>query len=165
MDIIKIQDFIDYYEQTRMVTNKIIAVIPKEKIDWTYKEGKFSIGDLIRHIAGIERNVIAEIVIGNPPKYKGCSKEIADGYENTLEYFNKMHKESIKIFKTLSGESLNKIVKSVDGKDIELKKILRAVIVHEIHHRGALCIYLNLLGIETPPVMGLKEEQVIQLSK
>lgn len=111
------------------------------------------------------KNVFAEVVIGNKPNYKGCGKELAEGYDNILLYFNQMHSQSMNIFKSLTDQGLTKIIKTLDGKYIEVGIFLRALILHEIHHRGALCIYLNLLNIETPAIIGLKEEEVIQLSK
>ncbi|MEO6669849.1 MAG: DinB family protein [Ferruginibacter sp.] len=165
MEITNIESFLLYYEKTRQITTKVIDVIPVDKMDWAYMPGKFTIGDLIRHIAAIERYVFAEIAIGNKPSYTGCGKDLADGYENIISWFHEMHSQTITIFKTLRDESLNKKVRSVDGKEIELGMFLRALIVHEIHHRAALCIYLNLLNVDTPPIIGLKEEQVIQLSK
>ena len=164
MEITSMQNFLNYYEKTRQQTNKVIMAIPKDKLDWSYKQGKFTFGDLIRHIAGIERYVFAEVVTGSKPKYKGCGKEIVDGYDAVLEYFHEMHKQSIELFKTVADESLKQKIKSLDGKEIELGNFLRALIVHEVHHRGALCIYLNLVGGESPPVIGLKEEQVIEIS-
>ena len=165
MEITNTDSFLRYYEKTREVTVKVIAVIPHDKMDWSYMPGKFTIGDLVRHIAAIERNVFAEIAIGNKPNYKGCGKELADGYQNVVTYFNEMHLQSTKIFGSLDDGRLKEKIKSVDGKEIELGNFLRALLVHEIHHRAALCIYLNLLGVETPSIIGLKEEQVIQLSK
>jgi uncharacterized damage-inducible protein DinB len=126
--------------------------------------GKFSIADLLRHMAGIERQVFAQVVIGNNPSYKGCGKELADGYDNILAYFNEMHSQSIEVFESLDDADLTKNVKALDGKHIEVGKFLRELIVHEVHHRGALCIYLNLLNIVTPSVIGFTEEQVIQVS-
>jgi uncharacterized damage-inducible protein DinB len=165
MQILKIDDFLLYFEKTRQATNKVIEAIPPDKLDWSYMPNKFTIGDLVRHIAAIERNVFAEIALGNRPTYKGCRKDLADGYENVLQYFNLMHSQSIEIFKSISDESLKKTIKSLDGTDIELGNFLRALVVHEIHHRAALCIYLNLLGVKSPPILGLMEEQVIELSK
>lgn len=165
MEIKSIKAFLSYYEKTREATLKVIQVIPKEKVNWSYMPSKFTIGDIVRHIAAIERWVFAEVALGNRPSYKGCGKELADGYENIITYFNEMQKQSVMIFKSLNDEDLSKIVKTLDGKDIELASFLRALFLHEIHHRGALCIYLNLLHIETPPIIGLKEEQVKQLSK
>lgn len=158
------ESFLAYYEKTRQVTSKVVQVIPSDQMDWSYMPGKFTLGDLVRHIAAIEKNVFAEVAIGKNPNYKGCGKELADGYENIVSYFNEMHHQSVEIFKSIPNESLNQKIKSLDGREIELGNFLRAMIVHEVHHRGAMCIYLNLLGIDTPPIIGLKEEQVIQLS-
>jgi uncharacterized damage-inducible protein DinB len=35
---------------------------------------------------------------------------------------------------------------------------------HEIHHRGQIYLYLSILGIETPPLYGLTEEEVLRRS-
>lgn len=165
MEITHINTFLTYYEKTRAVTLAVMHTIPRDKMDWAYMPGKFTIGDQVRHIAAIERHVFAEVAVGNTPKYKGCGKELADGYDDILSYFHEMHRQSMEIFGTLSDESLKRKIKSLDGREIELGPFLRALFVHEIHHRGALCIYLNLLGVTTPPIIGLKEEEVIQLSK
>lgn len=164
MEITSMQSFLKYYEKARVQTQRVAQAIPRDKMDWTYQQGKFTFGDLIRHMASIERNVFAEVVKGNKPNYKGCGKELADGYEEVFSYFNEMHKQSIEIFRTVSDELLKQKINSLDGKEIELGNFLRALIVHEVHHRGALCIYLNLVGVPSPPVIGLTEEQVIQLS-
>lgn len=165
MEIIHTDAFLSYLERTRMATLRVIEVIPPDKLDWAYMPGKFTIGDMVRHIAAIERHVFAEVALGNKPNYKGCRKDLADGYDNVVSYFNEMHAQSVEIFRSLSDEALRRKMKSLDGKEIELGNFLRALLLHEIHHRGALCIYLNLLGVTTPPIIGLMEEQVIELSK
>jgi uncharacterized damage-inducible protein DinB len=165
MEISSINAFLAYYEKTREATIRVINVIPPDHLDWAYMPGKFSIGDQVRHIAAIERNVFAEVALGNRPCYKGCRKDLADGYDNVVSYFNEMHRQSVLIFQSISDDALRNTIKSLDGKDIELGSFLRALVLHEIHHRAALCIYLNLLGVTTPPIIGLMEEQVIQLSK
>lgn len=165
MEIKTIASFLSYYDKIREGTNQIIRVIPKDKMDWTYKSGKFTIADVIRHIAAIERNVFAEIVQGNPACYKGCSKELAIDYEEIITYFNEMHKQTITIFSNLNDEDLNRKIVTLSGSETKIGNFLRALIIHEIHHCGALCIYLNLLDVKTPSVFGLNEEQVIQKSK
>lgn len=165
MEITKIESFLAYYEKTRLVTNKVIEAAPPQNIDWSYMPGKFTIAGLIRHMAAIERYVFAAVAKGDKPSYRGCGKELADGYQNVLSYFHQMHEQSMAIFSTLTDESLERNVNSLDGKVMELRNFLRALIVHEIHHRAALCIYLNLLNVATPPIIGLMEEQVIQLCK
>jgi uncharacterized damage-inducible protein DinB len=164
MEIQTIASFVSYYETTRATTLRIIQVTPPDQLDWSYKPGKFSIADIIRHLAAIERHVFAEMVLGNPAAYKGCGKELADGFDPVMAYFNTMHQESMQIFKSLSDDDLTKKIKALNGREVEIGHFLRALVMHEIHHRGALCIYLNLLNIVTPPILGLTEEQVKQLS-
>ena len=161
MEIKKISSFLSYFEKVREGTIRIIETIPEEKMDWTYKPGKFTIADIVRHIAAIERNVFAELVHGNKGCYTGCGKELADGYDDVLDYFNEMHNQSMYIFNSLSDEDLNKKIITLSGNETKIGNFLRALIIHEIHHCGALCIYLNLLNIETPSIFGLTEEQVI----
>lgn len=164
MEIKSMSAFLSYYERTRLITNKVIQVVPKEKLDWTYAHGKFTIADLIRHIAAIERNLFMEVIQGNLPAYKGCGKNLADGNDEVLSYFNDMHNQSIQILKSIKDIDLERKIKALDGKELTVGSFLRALIVHEIHHRGALCIYLNMLNIETPPIIGFTEEQVIEVS-
>jgi uncharacterized damage-inducible protein DinB len=165
MEIKTIASFLSYYNKIREGTNQIIQVIPKDKMDWTYKSEKFTIADVVRHIAAIERNVFAELVIGNPANYRGCGKELADGYDNVIEYFNEIHSQSMEVFSSLNDEDLNRKIITLSGSETKIGNFLRALIIHEIHHCGALCIYLNLLDVKTPSIFGLTEEQVIEKSK
>jgi uncharacterized damage-inducible protein DinB len=48
--------------------------------------------------------------------------------------------------------------------EIAVWKWLRAMVEHEIHHRGQLYIYANILKIKTPPLFGLTAEEVEKIS-
>ena len=165
MEFTKISSFIAYYGTVRDITNKVISVIPEDKMNWTYHPGKFSIADLLRHIAAIERNLFAEVIKGKPSCYQGCGKELADGYDEIINYFQEMHEQSMRIFSSLTDADLGRKITTLNGREVSISNFLRALVIHETHHRAALIIYLNLLGISTPPVLGLTEEQVVQLSK
>ena len=165
MEITNIQSFLDYYEKIRQRTNRLIAVIPPEYMDWAYKSGKFTMADHIRHIAATERYMFAETILGNPCTYNGCGKELADGYDAVLLYFNERHEESLAVFRDLSDEDLQRKCITPGIISIAVWKWLRAMTEHEIHHRAQLYIYLNLLDIKTPPMFGLSSEDIIQNSK
>ncbi|MEW6730725.1 MAG: DinB family protein, partial [Acidobacteriota bacterium] len=76
-----------------------------------------------------------------------------------------LHKESIEIFRSLNNEDLQKKCITPAGSPITLWKWLRAMIEHEIHHRGQIYLYLGLLDIATPPIYGLTSEEVKERSK
>ena len=164
MVITDIQSFIEYYERIRSRTSRVIECIPPHKIEWTYQQGKFTLGDLARHIACIERYMYGETLMGKPSRYKGCGTEYAEGYENVVQFFDDLHRESMDIFKKLSNDDLQKKCMTPGGHAITTWKWLRAMVEHEVHHRGQIYTYLSMLGVQTPPLYGLTSEQVIDLS-
>ena len=164
MEITSIKSFLDYYERIRERTIKVINVIPPGNIEFSYMPGKFTIGDEIRHIAGIERYMFTETIAGRPSAYPGCSRELADGYEKVMKYFNDMHIESVEILNNLHDSDLNEKCTTPGNTQIPKWKWLRAMVEHEIHHRGKLYIYLNLLNVKAPPLFGLTSEEVLARS-
>lgn len=165
MEITTVHSFLDYYKRIRQRTSRLLSVIPEEHINWAYKPGKFTIADQIRHIAAIERYMYAETIQGKPCIYTGCGKELADGYENVMKFFNEMHETSMSIFSKLSDADLQRKCRTPGNVDITIWKWLRAMTEHEIHHRGQLYIYLNLIGVETPPMFELSSEDIILNSR
>ena len=164
MQITSMKLFLPYYSKIRERTNNIIKVIPPERLDFAYMPGKFTIADQIRHIAAIERYMFAENIAGRKSAYHGCGKELADGYENIIRFFNRLHAESLEIFSNLTDDELNQKCMTPGNTQMAVWKWLRAMVEHEIHHRGELYIYLNLLNIKTPPMFGLTSEEVLERS-
>lgn len=164
MEIRTIAPFLDYFERVRERTLKVISCIPPDRIEWTYKEGKFTFGDIIRHLATIERFMYAENVQLKPSRYPGHGKEMAEGYDNVIEFFGRMHDESVEIFQRLSDEDLEKKCVTPGGAPITVWKWLRAMVEHEIHHRGQIYLYLGMLDTPTPPIYGLTSEEVLERS-
>jgi uncharacterized damage-inducible protein DinB len=160
MEIRTIQPFLHYFGNVRERTMRVARCIPPNKIDWTYAPGKFTLGDLLRHIAVTERHMWAETVQGNPARYSTHGKELADGYESVLAFVETLHAESIEIFERLTDEDLQKKCKTPDNAPITTWKWLRLMTEHEIHHRGQIYLYLSILGVPTPPLYGLTSEQV-----
>ena len=160
MDLKTFHEFLEYYDKVRGRTKVIIAKIPRDKIDWTYRESKFTFGDMVRHLAVIERYMYAENAGSKPSRYKGCGKELADGYDSVLKFLDDTHAESMQIFYSLTEEDINKKCLTPNNTPITVWKWLRLMAEHEIHHRGQIYLYLSLLGIEVPALYGLTSEQV-----
>ena len=160
MEIQHIDPFLDYLSKIHQRTARVVRCIPPDKLEWTYRDGKFTLGDQVRHIATIERYMFVETVCGRPSRYAGCGRDLADGYEQVLQYLDQLHSESLQILSLLSDADLQKKCTTPDGAPITVWKWLRAMVEHEIHHRGQIYLYLSLLQIPTPPLYGLTSEQV-----
>ncbi|HKO56529.1 MAG TPA: DinB family protein [Thermoanaerobaculia bacterium] len=150
----------DYIDRVRQRTLRVAAVIPPERMEWTYREGKFTLGDLLRHLASIERWMFAENALRRSSRYPGHGRELADGREAILEFMTRMHEESMAIFRSLTDADLDAKTMTPGGAELRIGKWLRSMVEHEIHHRGQIYLYLSMLEIETPPLYGLTEEEV-----
>jgi uncharacterized damage-inducible protein DinB len=160
MEIHTIQPFLKYFSNVRERTMRVARCIPPDKIDWSCAPGKFTLGDLMRHLAVAERYMWAENVQGNPSRYTTHGKELVDGYENVMAFAEKLHAESMEIFARLTDEDLQRKCKTPDDAPITTWKWLRLMPEHEIHHRGQIYLYLAMLGVKTPPLYGLTSEEV-----
>jgi uncharacterized damage-inducible protein DinB len=165
MEITTIEPFLIYYEKVRHRTMRVIKCIPPQRLDWTYQDGKFTLGDLMRHLAATERFMFAENVQFRKSSYPGHGRELADGFDEVVGYMDNMHRESMEIFARLTDESLRRKCLTPGGATIAVWKWLRAMIEHEIHHRGQIYLYLGMLGVATPPLYGLTSEEVLERSK
>ena len=165
MEITTIEPFLDYYARVRERTRRVAQLIPEDRLEWTYRPGKFTLGDLVRHIAAIERWLYAENVVGRPSLYRGCGPALAAGKSAVLAYLDELHEQSLAIFRALTPELLRAKITTPAGAPITCWKWLRLLPEHEIHHRGQIYLYLNLLGVETPPLYGLTAEEVEALSR
>jgi hypothetical protein len=71
--------FLGYLANVHARTRRVVVLIPPNDIDWAPVPGKFSFGDLVRHLANIERYMYAENVQGKPSAYPGHERSLADG--------------------------------------------------------------------------------------
>jgi len=158
------EDFLQLYEQVRERTMRLVRAIPPDKVEWTCREGAFTLGDLARHLAATERYVFVECSNGRPSKYKTCGRELADGRDNVIAFMEHLHAESMDILRGMSDEDWLKKGTSPECKPVTAWRMLRAMIEHEAHHRGQMYTYLGILGVPVPSLYGLNEGQLKSLS-
>jgi uncharacterized damage-inducible protein DinB len=164
MEIRNIESFLAYFETIRERTLRVLRAVPPEKLEWRHEDDVFSCGDLARHVAAVERYTFAENVLGRPSRYRGCGPELADGHENVMAFMERMHRETVEMLKNLTPEELAGKGVSPQGVPVTAWKLLRAMVEHEVHHRGEMYVYLALLGVPRPPLYGVTEPELRQHS-
>lgn len=153
-------EFVQYWRKMRERTLRVAAGIPPERLEWSYREGKFTFGDLLRHLAALERYMFVENAAQRPSRYPGHGRDLADGYPAVMAFVARMHEESLAILEGLEAADLERRCTTPGGVLIPVWKWLRSMVEHEAHHRGQIYVYLGILGVETPPLYGLTSEQV-----
>ena len=156
----KASEFLDHLERVHERTRRVAVLIPPEDLEWSPAPGRFTLGGLVRHLAGVERWMYAETVHDRPSRYTGAGPELASSDGGTLPYYDRLHRESVDSFRLLTEERMAGKCRTPAGTPITVWKWLRAHLEHEAHHRGQLYLMLGLRGIQTPPLYGLTEEQL-----
>ncbi|MDE3002704.1 MAG: DinB family protein [Gemmatimonadota bacterium] len=164
MEFSEISPFLEYFERVRGRTRAVAECVPEEHLEWRPAEGRFSPGDLIRHVAAAERWMWGENVQFRPSRYPGHGPELASGKQAVLAYMDQAHAETVAILSTLEPEQLDLRCETVGGIEMRVWKWLRLMVEHQIHHRGQLYELLGQIGVEVPPLYGLTEPQVRERS-
>lgn len=161
----EIQTFLDYLSSVHARTRRVIGCIPAEHLEWVPRSGRWSAGDQVRHLAGIERWMYAETVMGRPSRYAGHGEELAVGIAAVLEYYDQLHLESRAVFAAVAPAEWTGRTRTPAGVEVTTWKWLRAMIEHEAHHRGQLYFTLGMLGVAVPPIYGLSEGELLAQSR
>lgn len=160
MEVIRVAPFLDYLDRVHARTRRIVECVSSSDLEWRAGPNHFTAGELIRHLAGIERYMYGETVHGRPSRYAGLAPELAGDLAGTVEYYDRLHAESRALFAALTDARLAEKCQTPAGTPITVGKWLRAMIEHESHHRGQLYFILGLRGVSTPPLYGLTSEEV-----
>lgn len=157
--------FPSYWRNARQRTLRVLDRLPSGDLEWSPSPGKFSFGDLFRHLAGVERFVYAECAAGRPIAYPGHHQGLATGLPALRAYLDRLHAESLEIMGALDPPDHSGTCLTPAGSPISLWKWFRAMGEHEAHHRGQLYLMLGLRNVAVPPLLGLTEEDLLALSR
>ena len=157
-------DFLPYWANVRERTRRAVIAIPPDDLEWTYAPGRWTFGDIVRHLAGIERDMYAENVQGKPARYPGHGRNLADGLDAVIAYLDRKDAESVEIFGALTQAQWTGKCLTPAGTPITTWKWMRAMVEHEAHHRGQLYMMLGMRGVKVAPLYGLTEEEVLAAS-
>ena len=155
-----LDEFLRHFERVRERTRRVAACIPDDRLEWTYRVGAFTLGDLVRHIAVAERQIWAETAHNRPPRYTTHGRELAEGKPAVLAFLDRMHLEATAEFRTLTTEMLDAKCTTPAGSPMTTWKWLSMMPEHEIHHRGQIYTMLGMLDVPVPPLYGMTADQV-----
>lgn len=161
-----IDSFCKYFESIRRRTLNYIRTIPPEQIDWSPAEGRFSCGDLVRHLAGTEETYVG-VVIDSKWLYRGHAKGEYNTLDEVIAHMNQTHESAMARLKTVSDSELNELRPSPvpDARPVKMWRWLMVMVEHEVHHRSELASYLTMIGVEPPQIYGLSVEELSELAQ
>ena len=164
MEITRIEPFLSFCRSVRKRTRAAALAVPANRIEWRPTATAFSAGDLLRHIAGTERWMFVENVLGRPSRYPGHGEQLARGHAAVMAYLDSAHTESLQLLAELPADRMQETCTTVAAAEVPVWLLLRMMLEHEIHHRGQLYSLLGQLGVARPSLFGLTEQEVLDRS-
>lgn len=160
--ITSVEAYCKYFEGVRRRTLNYVQTIPPTKVDWSPAEGRFSCGDLVRHLAATELTYVGVVVDGHW-RYQGhAPTDQTRTLEDIITHLNTAHEIAMAKLKTLPDSELNAPRPAPDAKDYPIKawRWLMLMAEHEIHHRSELASYLTQMGYQPPQIYGISAEEL-----
>ena len=159
------EHLISEIEREAKSTERILGVVPADKLDWKPHTKSMSLGDLAWHIAILPKNAILGLEVGErdvatarPTPRPANTGDIVAGFKQNivdlravLSAFDDQRLLTEKFAFKNSGEVVTAFPKAA---------FIRTVMMnHSIHHRGQLTVYLRLLDVPVPAMYGRSADE------
>jgi uncharacterized damage-inducible protein DinB len=136
------------------VTERVIAAIPPEKVDYRPDDIVKSAIDLAWHIVSAENRFLDAVINGTfdlSPAPRPDTVRTADAVN---QWYAERFEKNLERLAALTGEQLTK---SVDFRGLfrfPAVIYVQLALNHSIHHRGQLTMYLRPIGAKVPSIYG-----------
>ena len=150
-------DLIGYVRAVHDRTYEAVALLDDATVDWRPRDGEFSCGELVAHIAA-SRAMNVRSICGEATRYEGHELPPLAGWNFVRRL---AEHSSVEALRKLEAADLAAEVTTMSGTTVPAWRLLvGGLIEHEVHHRSQLCEYLSMMGIPPPPLYGLHVEDL-----
>jgi uncharacterized damage-inducible protein DinB len=148
----ELENIIELAKTVRESTLKRLALVPVGYENWSVAEDKMSIADIVQHLIDCDYWTIEKI--------RNTGLKAIDGVVNAVQINSR--KDFDDLVENLKASLKNKLefINILSASDLEIKMfddrfnkevsiwwiIMRGNIDHEIHHRGQLSAYLQMIN-------------------
>ena len=155
----RLQEIADQLNEEIPATEKMLARIPNDKLDWKPHEKSMSLGQLAGHVADMYGWF--DFVVGRDKLDFAEPYDYPQQFDSAtlVAYLKKRVEDSHKTLQNAASDYvLNEKWTLKNGDQIlwQDKKnvVVRSTFGHIAHHRGQLAVYLRLLDIPVPAIYG-----------
>lgn len=159
------REFTEYFDAVRRRTVGFFRMIPADLIDWAPKDGEYTCGDIVRHVATSE-SMFSGVVAAGAWRYDGHARDLGATLEQALALLDARHAAASQALTSTGDAALTQMRPALEpgARPIRGWRVLMAMCEHEVHHRSQLASYLTLMGVDAPDIFGLGVEDVARLT-
>ena len=126
--------------------------LTNEQLDFAPREGLWSLGTVVRHIAGAEEGWFRHVVTRELDGWPDYTAEDYPTVESIKALLTDVHTRTDAYLATIDASDVDQTIILPWGPQVSLRWIIWHVPEHEIHHRGEIFLMLGILGIKAPDV-------------
>jgi uncharacterized damage-inducible protein DinB len=163
--ITTMREFTEYFDGVRRRTVGFFRTIPADMTDWAPKDGEYTCGDIIRHVATSE-SMFSGVVADGVWRYDGHARDLGATLEEALALLEARHVAGSRALARAGDHALAEPRPSLEPgtRPVRGWRVLMAMCEHEVHHRSQLASYLTVMGVDAPDIFGLGVEDVARLA-
>ena len=148
----EIENIIELASTVRESTFKRLALIPEGFEEWRIADDKMSIADIVQHLIDSDYWIMEKLRNTGLKAIDGVVNAVQiksrNDFDDLVENLNAALKNKIEFIRILSATDLE--IKMFDdrfNKEVSIWWIImRGNIDHEIHHRGQLAAYIQMIN-------------------
>lgn len=142
-----------HWAEVRKGLFRALDRLTDEKLDFTPREGMWSLGAVARHIANTEegwfRYAATRELDEWPGEYSAADYPTVDSIKALL---TEIHVRTEAYLGMVDVVDLDRVLEMPWGEKLTLRQVIWHVLEHEIHHRGEIYLMLGLMGMQAPDV-------------
>jgi len=177
LKIMNRREFIDWSEDVRTGTRRLIAMVPEEAFDFQAHDDAPTVEQLMRAFSGLEEQFVKGVCRSdwsdkhNPRDIRrqrlrayaedtdeldiiDSEIELLGTADEILEHLDEIHQQALDVIADLSDEEFhNREVDVPWGERGTIQRLLVGMVEREIHHRTELYLALQQYGIPMSPMI------------
>jgi uncharacterized damage-inducible protein DinB len=155
------EKILQVWDADALRTVRVLEALPKDQYDFRPDPGGRSIGEMAWHLAeGDAYNSLGVVQGGFSPDMRPPGMERPKQVEALAPGYARVHREAVARVRGLKPAELARRVPYFSGEELSGEEILWAMIFHNIHHRGQLCLMCRLAGGVAPGTFGPNREEM-----
>jgi len=138
---------------------KLLKLLPIEKLTWQPHAKARSLGELALHVAGIPAKYLQYAKDGTTTVEILTARQTTTTIQEIQSTFQKSKERALRIllddFENMEGSTWNLTKNSTPVLSMPIPVFIRLLVFnHFIHHRGELVTYLRALDVKIPSIYG-----------
>ena len=134
-------------------TRRVLAALPDDKGDYRPHEKSMSAIELAQHIAFADMYFLSSLMKGEFKRPDDSAMKTYDTPAKVVAMYEEQMPGLLEQLRSVPGEALAKEIKFLAWTQPAVD-FMNFSLVHTVHHRGQMSVYLRLVGAKVPSIYG-----------